>query len=98
MTPTGGSQRATVWSGSADSAINLHALLPGGQFNVSEARGIDADGNIVGVAFTTVNTRPHAIVWRVVPEPSGTAMFAAFGVPALLARRRNKQPEVGRTL
>jgi hypothetical protein len=86
----GGPEHATVWSASAGTAIDLHALLPAGQFSQSEARGIDAEGNIVGVAFTTDGPQAHAIVWRVVPEPGGVVVFTTVALPALLRRRREQ--------
>jgi hypothetical protein len=77
---------AALWSGSADSVLDLHALLPAGQFLNSYANGIDAAGNIVGSAFDN-DLKSHAILWRVVPEPSGVSTAAACAALALLRRR-----------
>ena len=47
--PTGDGTHALLWTGSADSVVDLHTFLPP-EFTDSEAYGIDAEGNIVGWA------------------------------------------------
>jgi hypothetical protein len=47
---------ALLWSGTADSVVDLHTFLPAG-FRNSLAHGIDASGNIIGQADG------HAILW-----------------------------------
>lgn len=62
--------RAVVRSGTADSAVDLHALLPAefqSPSSRSYATGIDADGNIAGWALDS-QSRYHAIEW-VAPNP-----------------------------
>jgi hypothetical protein len=51
---------ALVWTGTARSVVDLHQFLPAsfqGPASVSEAKGIDADGNIIGSA------NGRAVVW-----------------------------------
>jgi hypothetical protein len=55
-TAAGGQTHALVWSGTADSVVDLHVFLPA-SFRSSEARGIDASGNIIGTADG------YAILW-----------------------------------
>ena len=62
---TGGRPHAMLWTGSADSVVDLHAFLPP-EFTRSWATGIDADGNIVGVAIEPDNTG-HAFLLQPVP-------------------------------
>jgi hypothetical protein len=58
---------AFVWSGTAESALDLHQFLPIG-FIASSALDIDASGNIFGYA-DDVQGNSHAVAW-LVPEPS----------------------------
>jgi hypothetical protein len=73
---------AMAWSGTAASALDLHAFVPA-PFTHSEARGIDAFGNIVGAAYTDSGQR-HAVMW-VVPEP--TALVCALPLVVTMSRR-----------
>jgi PEP-CTERM motif len=65
---------ALLWTGSAESVVDLNAFLPPG-FTEAFAFGIDAEGNIVGTAFGPAGS--HAILWKptVVPEPSTIVLF-----------------------
>jgi hypothetical protein len=67
-----GGFHALLWTGSAASAVDLNAFLPPG-FTEAEANGIDAEGNIVGLAFGPAGF--HAFLWTVVPEPSTIVLF-----------------------
>jgi hypothetical protein len=82
------SNRAALWSGTAESYVDLSALLPPG-FSNSQAMGIDADGNIIGYATTADQSFPHAIMWAV-PEPgaAGLGMLAACVVLTRRSKRR----------
>jgi len=73
---TGNQVHALLWAGSAASVVDLHAFLPPG-FTSSQALGIDADGNIVGVA-----SGPASGGLRVYPESYCIPnIFAAEEVP-----------------
>ena len=61
---TGGQSHALLWTGSADSVVDLHTFLPP-QFTSSIARGIDADGNIVG--YTSGPGGQHAFLLQRAP-------------------------------
>jgi len=56
-----GSPRALLWNGTANSVVDLHVFLPAG-FTWSRANGIDAAGNIIGIAGDALRTN-HAILW-----------------------------------
>jgi hypothetical protein len=79
-----GSDHAMLWAGRADSAVDLHGLLPAG-FGASIAYGVDADGTVVGAANN--GTGWQAVMW-VVPEPDVTLVFAVTAARGLLRRRR----------
>jgi hypothetical protein len=83
-----GEGRAVVWSGTAQSMLNLHQFLPG---NVTEsiATGIDENGTIVGWG-TIVGVGTVPIVWTPVPEPS-SLIAVAVGITILLSRRRRNR-------
>ena len=87
----GGKEHALLWSGTADSMVDLHQFLPPG-FGSSGALGIDAAGNVVGWASPAVVNigQDHAILWLPVPEPGGLAL-AALAAPARLTRRRARR-------
>jgi hypothetical protein len=79
-----GDGHALLWSGSADSFIDLHQFLPTG-FASSGARGIDSCGNIVGYATDNLGY-DHAILWQV-PEPA-TLLLLSLGA-AFLKKPKN---------
>lgn len=85
--------RATVWSGNAESLLDLHQFLPvqfQGQGAFSRALGIDAEGNIIGYARDLQADRAgRAVMWSPVPEP-GTVVGLATLLALLAARRRAK--------
>jgi len=84
-TGTGNQNHAMLWSGTADSAIDLNSLLPPG-FTMSEATSIDAAGDIFGEAFNSAGV--HAVEWvQVVPEPMAAAYFLLI-LPMGLRRYR----------
>lgn len=85
-------RRAAVWSGTPESYLDLHQFLPPeyfGEFNYSEAKGIDEFGNIVGWAVENMpdGFRSRAVLW-VVPEP-GTVLALSAGLLALALQRRS---------
>ena len=55
-------QEAVAWIGPTRTVVNLHALL-GADYVSSNAYGVDAQGNIVGLARTTGGEN-HAVVWK----------------------------------
>jgi uncharacterized membrane protein len=91
---TGGYDHAILWSGTAASALDLHQFLSSG-YQHSYAKGINANGDVVGYAFDGSRIA-HPIVWRFVPEP-GTLLMLAAGlvwlVPYLWRRQKNRFPK-----
>jgi hypothetical protein len=81
-----GGTLAFAWHGTAESAVNLHALLPAG-FRFSQANGVDAAGNVVGQAYDEVSGRTYAVLW-LVPEPPAGLVFVACAT----ARLRRRPP------
>jgi hypothetical protein len=79
---------AFVWSGTAESGIDLHAFLEPGRFVSSGAGAIDDLGNIYGGAVDRDGVS-HIIKWTPVPEPAAGAVCAALTL-WLLARRRRR--------
>lgn len=82
---------ALAWSGSADSYINLHSLLPldslGRVMPTSEALTIDPSGNIWGVARDASNNI-YAVEWSPpsIPEPRTSIVLLLTTALALLRR------------
>ena len=59
-----GTQHALLWAGNAASVVDLNTFLPTG-FTNAVATGIDAAGNIVGHAWSSVNRDDnHAFLWK----------------------------------
>jgi len=83
--------QALVWTGTAQSALELQPLLPGGPWTDSEALSIDSAGNIYGTASGTYNgvTDQFAVEWSVVPEPA-TATMLLIAAGAMLTRRQRR--------
>jgi hypothetical protein len=82
---TTGDERALAWSGTAETMVDLHALLPKG-FVTSHAFGIDDNGVIAGWGVQPgVGNVP--LIWTPVPEPATVVVLAA-GLFTLLALRR----------
>lgn len=84
-----GTDFAEMWSGSADSAVRLDQFLPaGGDWGSSQANGVDAAGDIYGMADGTVDgiSGEYAVVWVQVPEPAGLGLVLGLGL--LMLRRR----------
>ena len=52
MGAIGSVRHALVWSGTADSVVDLNQFLPAG-YTHAVATGIDANGNVVGYAYNT---------------------------------------------
>jgi hypothetical protein len=78
---------AVLWYSTAESAVDLHLLLPAG-FASSEAYSINQEGTIYGIAYDN-NQIPHAVMWMAVPEPATTAL--AISVLAISATRRRRK-------
>jgi hypothetical protein len=79
------SSHAALWSGSAASFVDLQQFLPP-EFVGSAARGIDANGVIVGTASGPNGLQ--AVLWvPVVPELGG---FVGFGVALAVAASRRR--------
>ena len=78
----GGVIRASLWSGTAASWVDLHAFLPAG-FSESRAQGISSDGvntYIAGSGFNTLTSRNEALLWRrPLPPPPCPADFNGDG-------------------
>ena len=69
--------RASLWSGTAASWVDLHAFLPAG-FSESYARGISSDGvntYISGYGYNTLTSRNEALLWTRPLPPSCPADF-----------------------
>jgi hypothetical protein len=84
-TPDSGQSHALRWSGTADSLMDLHLLLPA-EFSEggSIAYDIDAAGNIVGLAQRPDGTT-NAVLWRRIgstPLPTPTPIFTATPTPS----------------
>ena len=62
---TGNNVHAMLWSGTASSAVDLHSFLSS-DYSESYAEGIDANGNIVGLAY--YGGHAHAILWTLLPQ------------------------------
>jgi hypothetical protein len=85
-------EHAIVWSGTAASAVDLHAFLPPTlALGRSIAYGIDEKGNIFGRAEAPDGD--HAVMWVALPEPSSGAGLVTVTVLAGLLRR----PRVARS-
>ncbi|MBA3725912.1 MAG: hypothetical protein H0W86_05545 [Armatimonadetes bacterium] len=81
-----GQAHAVVWSGTAESRLDLGQFLPG-VFIESRATGIDENGTIVGWGIDSEFAfRP--LVWTPVPEPGSLTAFAiGLTVVGLLRHR-----------
>jgi hypothetical protein len=80
---------AMHWNGTAASAVDLQPFVPVGTFLYSSAWNIDANGDILGVAWNIDNQR-HLVEWVPVattPEPGGLVLLTAV-VLGMLRRRR----------
>ena len=67
-----GNGRASLWSGTAASWVDLHAFLPA-KFTSSYATSIDHNANgtyIVGSAYNTLTARIEAVMWTLQPVDS----------------------------
>src|SRR4029078_10870344 len=85
---------ALVWHGSADSVVDLHPFLAGLaiSFVSSEAIGVAANGDVVGIANGLSNPTNYAVKWTLVPEPrAGAGLSGAVVVAAMVARRGERR-------
>jgi hypothetical protein len=81
--PTDG-EHALVWSGTADSVVDLQSFLSPDYYD-SNARDVDVNGNVIGYARYKTGEE-HAILWLLVPEPSSVSLLA-LALGALCAYR-----------
>lgn len=87
----GSTERASIWSGTSGSWVNLHSFLPSG-YSSSLAYGVWSDGTntfVAGEAYNSSRQRQEAILW-VVPEPA-TLIALGIGAIVLVRRRPSKQ-------
>jgi hypothetical protein len=84
-----GTFRAGVWNGTAESWVDLGALVPAGFSSQSLAYGIwtdDLTTYVSGFGYNVVAGREEALLWTlIVPEPGALALLSIGGV--LLAGR-----------
>ena len=73
-----GHSHALLWAGSADTARDLNQFLPP-DFTGAAASGIDAGGNIVGVAVDATGVT-HGILWSNTAQIHGDPVLASIGV------------------
>ena len=90
---------ATLWENTM--AIDLNSLLPASTVEagwiVTNARGINDSGSIIGDAFNTHSNLHHAFVMTPIPEPEIYAMFVVgLGLMGFITRRKNKLKSVTR--
>jgi len=82
--------RAAIWSGTADSLLDLHALLPS-YFSDSQATSAFAAPNgtiyVGGNARNDITGLQEAILWTFIPSPGAFSCLALAGV-SLAGRRR----------
>jgi hypothetical protein len=101
-----GFDHALLWHGSASNYVDLNKFLPAGYTNAF-AQGIDANGDIAGVAFTATDQQgifgtPHAFLWRPAPVPEASSaallgLLLALGLgTVLIARKRKLVPAIVR--
>ena len=88
---TGYGNHATLWNGTAVIDLNsfLNPSLVSAGWVLSEARGVNDNGWIVGNAHNSITGLDHAFLLTPVPEPETYAMFmAGLGLMGFIARRR----------
>jgi hypothetical protein len=76
---------ALVWSGTAESAVDLQQLLPSNLVG-SIAISVDAAGNVYGIAQDKA-LNEYSVEWVAVPEPT-TGLLCGLSGLGLFARRR----------
>ena len=92
---TGNRGHAAMWSGTAESWLDLHSFL-GSEYDYSDARQLEIVGDEMWIGGTAINTAGNdvAILWHytpdAVPEPSSLLILGS-GILALagVIRRRN---------
>ncbi|MGI4788801.1 MAG: hypothetical protein ACRYFS_08120 [Janthinobacterium lividum] len=92
-----GHSHALLWDGSAANYVDLNQFLPAG-FTDAMAQGIDANGDIVGVAYTAgMYGIPRAFLWTpvaAVPEASSVVSFGlllVLGLGSVMIAARKKK-------
>jgi hypothetical protein len=86
---TVGDTHALLWSGTANSFVDLGALLPAG--TGSRATYIDSNGHIFGLASS--GNLDYAIEWAPVPVPEPPTILLICGIVAVGVR--NAKPKLG---
>jgi hypothetical protein len=90
--PNAAGYDALLWRGTADSFVDLGALLPSSSITwvQSTASTIDSAGNVFGVTVGTVNNvaQVYAVEWSPVPEPASGALMLIFGGGVLMRRSK----------
>lgn len=81
---------AALWSGTAESVMDLHLLLPE-IYVSSSASDIDAFGNIVGTA-TLADGTSQAVIWQPIPEPAAVLLLAVGTCFLKRRKHRNSTP------
>ncbi len=94
-TMVGGAYHAGMWSGTAESWVDLHFLLPASEYLSSTADSVYTSGDRICVAgsalLNTNGYRVHAILWTyVVPEPSSvlTLLCGIGAMGGVILRKR----------
>lgn len=87
----GGLCHAYVWSGSANSALDLNQFLPDNYSSEAYAIAISANGDIVGQARNMTTGQFDTILWQAqpAPEPATLGLFSLGGL-AIIRRRRSR--------
>ena len=90
-----GNTHALLWNSTGTGYLDLNAYLPSNYIS-AKANGIDAAGNIVGVARDSITGNLHAVEWvasLLVPEPSSfTAAAGLLALACFRPRRRSRSP------
>jgi hypothetical protein len=93
---TGSYYHAMVWSGMADTAVDLQEFTPS-VYQWSTARAIDSCGNVFGYVSVDGGSPLHAAEWILVPEPATLILFMiaqlVSGGGGLRGRIRNQGAE-----
>ena len=89
----GGQTRASLWSGTAASWVDLSAFLPA-NYSSSTAQSIWSDASfiyVVGHGFNNLTIRDEALLWtQPIPEPGTASGLIGLGVLFVLKRHRRK--------
>lgn len=90
------SPQACVWSGTADSVIDLGALLPAIE-DYSMATAIDASGDVFGTALNGDDGKWHVIEWMPESTPEPGLLMVGVCIALMLLSRRKFAPSTNAT-